>query len=408
MQSLIDRREGTIVGEVLVAGGGVAGVAAAISAARKGCRVILVERSGRLGGTGTHGMLRTICGLYAGGSSEPGETLNPGVTREIAAALLKKSPRRTVQKAGKVFVLPYESADLEQVLGELCRNEQGIEVIRESVAIAVTADCGTIDGILVDQKGMHVTLRTSAVIDCTGSGEIGFLAGAEFDCAPPNEIQMAGYTVRVSGLQGQDQALSIKVPFVLAQAVEHGQLSSSMRFTAFHPGDAPEEGYLKFSTEEQEHPDRETRVRGEVSRAMAILAARLPSFREAVIREASGVLDREGRRIRGEYVLSEEDVLSAKKFSDGVVKNSWPIELWDRTKGPVYRYVPQNDYYEIPFRCLKVKGFHNLLTAGRCISVSHQALGSVRVMGACIALGEAAGRAAAELVRSGQYPAFGK
>jgi hypothetical protein len=133
----------------------------------------------------------------------------------------------------------------------------------------------------------------------------------------------------------------------------------------------------------------------------------LPAFQGASILEASqGVLDREGRRIRGGYVLTEEDVLSARKFPDGVVKNAWPIELWDRKKGTVYKYVPADDYYEIPFRCLTVKGFSNLLTAGRCISVTHEALGSTRVMGTCMALGDAAGRAAAMLAKNGTYPAF--
>ena len=103
-------------------------------------------------------------------------------------------------------------------------------------------------------------------------------------------------------------------------------------------------------------------------------------------------------------MLTKEDVLSARKFPDGVVKNAWPIELWDRTKGTIYKYVPRGEYYEIPFRCLMVSGITNLLTAGRCISVTHEALGSTRVMGTCMALGEQAGKAAAYRVRNGKYP----
>jgi hypothetical protein len=89
-----------------------------------------------------------------------------------------------------------------------------------------------------------------------------------------------------------------------------------------------------------------------------------------------------------------------------MAKNAWPIELWDREKGTVYRYVPPGDHYEIPFRCMTVKGFSNLLTAGRCISVTHEALGSTRVMGTCMALGDIAGQAAAGLVRTGKYPEY--
>jgi hypothetical protein len=103
-------------------------------------------------------------------------------------------------------------------------------------------------------------------------------------------------------------------------------------------------------------------------------------------------------------MLTEEDVLTARKFPDAIVRNAWPVELWDRSKGTLYRYVPRGDYYEIPFRCITVKGISNLLTAGRCISVSHAALGSTRVMGTCMALGDQAGRAAAYYVRNGEYP----
>jgi hypothetical protein len=116
------------------------------------------------------------------------------------------------------------------------------------------------------------------------------------------------------------------------------------------------------------------------------------------------VLEREGRRVRGEYTLTKDDVLLARKFSDGIVKNAWPIELWDRLKGTVYKYVPRGDYYEIPLRCLMVRNIANLLTAGRCISVTHEALGSTRVMGACMALGDQAGKAAAYRVKNGKYP----
>jgi hypothetical protein len=97
-------------------------------------------------------------------------------------------------------------------------------------------------------------------------------------------------------------------------------------------------------------------------------------------------------------------VLLARKFSDGIVKNAWPIELWYRLKGTVYKYVPRGDYYEIPLRCLMVRNIANLLTAGRCISVTHEALGSTRVMGACMALGDQAGKAAAYRVKNGKYP----
>ena len=110
----------------------------------------------------------------------------------------------------------------------------------------------------------------------------------------------------------------------------------------------------------------------------------------------------------GYYQLTVEDILSARIFPDGVVKNAWPVELWDQDRGTVYRYLPEGSCHEIPFRCLTVRGITNLLTAGRCISVTREALGSTRVMGICLALGEQAGKAAAHYAAHGRFPEFGQ
>ena len=393
--------------EVLVAGGGVAGVAAAVAAARAGCRVLLAERGKELGGIGVRGMLRTICGLYLNGATEPEETLNNGLAREFVSLLRSRDPHRKAIRTGKVFVLPYVDAELKQVLESLCRQEKDLTVSLQTAVNSVVAEAGQVTAVTADQQGGGLAIKPRVVIDCTGTGEAAVLAGAGYDLAPPGEIQMAGYTLRLGGLRGQDESLPVKVPFLLAQAVSSGALAPVMRFTTFSSSDEPGEGFLKFSADGTGGPEREERTRVEAARAVSVLAEQLPAFRDAVITVSSqSVLDREGRRIQGEYVLTEDDVLSARKFPDSAARNAWPVELWDRTRGTVYRYVPAGEYYEIPFRCLRVKGFSNLLVAGRCISVSHEALGSTRVMGACMAMGDAVGRAAAELVRNGNYPSF--
>jgi len=216
------------------------------------------------------------------------------------------------------------------------------------------------------------------------------------------KLQLAGYTLLLKGLKDADDTLSIKVPYYLAAAVRKKILSPYLRFTTFTSGDAPDEGYCKMSIDGIDGIDRERRARKDALSVHDYLKNVLPSFKDSYIAGSSShVMDREGRRISGEYTLTEEDVLNAKKFHDGVVKNSWPIEIWDKNKGTIYKYIKHGDYYEIPFRCLKVKGIANLFCAGRCISVSSGALGSIRVMGACIALGEQAGRGAASMVKEG-------
>ncbi len=407
MQPLNAETEATITSDLLVAGGGVAGVAAALSAARAGTRVLLVEKAASLGGIGTLGMLGTICGLYRNGNAEPAETLNPGITAEVAD-VLKKSSGSRMQKIGKVFVLQHAPADLDQVLVVFCRNEPNLTVLLETEVLSVVNKTGSVSEVAIAGPYGRQRVFPRAAIDATGNGNLACMAGAAFELSGPDEIQMAGCSVRLAGIQTGDEGLQIKIPAVLADAVRKNELAPNLRFTTFRPGDAPEEGYLKFSMDGSGDTAREQRMREWSTKAVEILAGRLPAFRNVAIVARSPVLDREGRRIIGRYVLTGEDVSACRKFPDGVVRNSWPIELWDRNKGTVYKYLPDGEYYEIPFRCLRVKDVDNLLTAGRCISVSHEAYASVRVMGCCLALGDVAGRAAAGWIKTGKYPEFDK
>ncbi len=427
--------------DVLVAGGGVAGTLAAVAAARCGARTILVEKEKILGGTGTLGLLQYICGLYLNGGTIPTETLNHGLADEIISILNKFSPQLSVRKIGKVFVLPYLISDLKYALNSLCQQEANLTVLLDTAAVSVVKENGNIVEVAVHYSGRVQKISPKVVIDCTGNGDISAMAGADFELSPPDEIQLAGYNILIKGICAQDGMLPVKVPYYLAQAVKEGVLPPSFRFSTYSPGTVPDEGYLKLSVVNvPPHPDplpicsspinwgtaapinRGTTTlgrgqgEGDAVKAHQYLAGRLSPFRDSYIAETSaGVMEREGRRICGEYTLSEEDVLTGRKFPDGVVKNSWPVEIWDKNKGPVYKYIKSplppfekggvgGDYYEIPFRCLKVKGISNLLCAGRCISVSHAALGSTRVMGICMALGEQAGYAAAHRAKNGSYP----
>jgi hypothetical protein len=350
-------------------------------------------------------MFQYICGLYLNGDTAPTETLNQGIVRELVALLNKRSPQRAMKKIGRVYVQPYSSDDLQSVLASICSAEKNITVLYNTAAVAVTKRSSGIGSIKVKGPDGEQAISPKMVIDCSGSGEIAALAGAEFELSSPEERQLAGFTFHLKGLRGVDDALALKVPYHLAQAVRQGMFSSAVRFTTFSPGDAIGEGYCKMSIDAEEGPGREEQTRKEAAAVHAYLASVIPAFQGSSIDGTSlGVLEREGRRIRGEYTLTKDDVLSARKYSDGIVKNAWPIELWDRLKGTVYKYVPREDYYEIPFRCLTVRNVANLLTAGRCISVTREALGSTRVMGACMALGEQAGKAAAYRVRNGKYP----
>jgi hypothetical protein len=134
-------------------------------------------------------------------------------------------------------------------------------------------------------------------------------------------------------------------------------------------------------------------------RALAVtefLKTMSPFARAFVSHTAPQVGIRESRRVIGRYQLTSEDVLSGRKFEDGVARASWPIELWEEGRlGATSEYLEDGQTYDIPLRCLQARDVTNLFVAGRCMSASHEALGSARVIGTCLATGEAVGKEAA-------------
>lgn len=391
--------------DVLVIGGGVSGTAAALASARSGVNTVLVEKESFPGGAGYSGMFQYICGLYVNGDTFPAKTLNQGIVCEIVSLLNNLSPQRTIKKIGQVYVLPYHREDLRSVFSSLSHREKNLTLFYNATAVSVEKQNDEIVEVMVNRQGTLHRITPRSLIDCSGSGDVSAMAGAQFELSPPEKLQLAGYTVHLKGLTDLGETLAIKVPYYLSRAVSEKILPPYLRFTTFSPGDAPDEGYCKISINGAESVEREQKAKKDALTAHRYLANTIPSFKNSYIAEASSsVMDREGRRVCGDLTLTEEDVLNARKFHDGVVRNSWPIEIWDKNKGTIYKYLKPGEYYEIPFRCLKVKGISNLLCAGRCISVSAEALGSTRVMGTCMALGEQAGLAAAFYVKNGDYP----
>ena len=389
--------------DVLVVGGGVSGVAAAVASARNGVKTVLAEKENFLGGMGYAGLHQYMCGLYLNRDVMPTETLIAGIVREIIGLLNKLSPQKTTKKIGQVYVLPYAREDLAKVFASLCRNERNLTLLFNTTAVSVKNKNKTIVEVALNTPVSKIIPKI--LIDCTGSGVVSAMAGAGFELSSPVKRQLAGFTIHLKGLKECDEMLSIKVPYYLSQATNKKMLPAYLRFTTFSMGDTDDEGFCKINIGGSDNNKREQTIRKDALKMISYLADRLPPFKNAYVANTSlRVLEREGRRICGEYTLTENDVLNARKFRDGVVKNSWPIEIWDKNKGIIYKYVKSGDYYEIPFRCLKVKDIKNLLCAGRCISVTHEALGSTRVMGTCMSLGEQAGLAAAFKAKHGNYP----
>lgn len=382
-----------------------AGVAAAVAASRTGVRTLLVEKSGVIGGTAIKGPIRHICGLYAGGRRKPDDLLNKGFAQEVAERVQALSDKSRIQQMGRVFVLPFRQSVLYAALVEKCAEQNFLKIEFNAGIENVEVVRREVQKVVVRQGGGETIIEAGTVIDCTGNGDIIAQAGALFDLAPPEGRQLAGYGVRLKGIRGPTPSLPLQVQVVLGRAVDAGKLPRLFRYTVFY-FDGNDEGLCKFSALSLLGQGTGKETLEYINVAIETIKAQIPALSLCEVKEiSSGFFEREGRRPHGEYVLTEQDVIGAKKFQDGIVKNSWPIEFWDPESGPSYQYVPDGDYYEIPFRCMKVSGFENMLSSGRCISATSSALSSTRMIGTCLALGEKAGLAAAYRVRKGFFPA---
>jgi 2-polyprenyl-6-methoxyphenol hydroxylase-like FAD-dependent oxidoreductase len=381
--------------DVLVVGFGVAGISAAVRAAREGAHTILIERDGSPGGVAVAGMHRFICGLYANGGDLPDRTLNGGIAAEICSRLERLAPEKRVQRMGRLHVLPFSTRDLVSTLRSLSLDEGELEVFYNTEAVSVEMEQNAVASVAARNQAGELDIIPRSVVDCSGDGIIIQMSGAPYQVTPPSRSQLAGYGFRVKGLQDPDEMLPLRVPYCLTKAVSEEKMPAHLKFTTYTPGDDPDEGYCRLNVPPS-GDDRNERARNDALLVHRHLSRVLDSFKNSSIAEMSPrVVDREGPRSCGEYTLTADDVLKARKFPDGAVRNAWPVELWDQEKGPSHQYLEPGDYHEIPLRCLKPLGISNCWCAGRCISATREALGSTRVIGTCLSLGEEAGREAA-------------
>ena len=429
--------------QVLVVGGGPAGLSAAVAAARNGADTLLVERNGFLGGVGTAGLCTSFMG------SDP--LIIRGFAREIIDRL----------SAYGCYVEGFNSFFDGEIMKYVCNEvatEAGVKLLLDTVIFKALVENGSAKGITVLNKSGHQAILANVVIDTTGDGDVAARAGATFQKGNERgQMQSMTLMFRMGHVDVKrliDFALAHKELFDLGEDVETTGKTFGGRFDndvsildtstdpplvcigSFGPliKEAKEKGELYlphnlgFWVEglwiEDEVLINSTNVVGadgtnadDLSRAwvdsrkqvmslVKFLQTRIPGFEKShLIDTAQNIGVRETRRIEGEYMLTKEDVIEGRRFPDGVVRNSYPIDVTPVSLDKSQIWVkPKKPFYEIPYRCLLPRGIENLLVAGRCMSVTHEALGSTRSMICSMGAGQAAGTAAALAVRDGVRP----
>ena len=393
--------------DVLVVGGGSAGIAAACAAARAGADTLLIERYGFLGGTLTAVTLGGFCGTHAVIDDGRLGRVVGGLYLEVERRLAARDAVRPPKRHGRIVGVPYESATLKLVADELV-DAHGAKVLLHTYAVDAIVDDGRVAAVIVENKGGRGAIVPSIVIDASGDADVAARAGAGFELGRDGETQYGSTMFRLGGVDiAQASSLSREeIRACLEAAVEAGfplprtttgvhinPIEGVVHLNVTKVGDADgkppnlvDPGAL---TQGEQTGRRQVYVYEQVFRKF------VRGFERARVIDIGAMIGiRETRLVHGERTLTEADVRACVKPDDRIACSSWALERHGQGRATTWEFLPDAEWYGIPYGCLVVRGFDNLLVAGRNLSASHAAQASARVAGPCIAMGEAAGIAA--------------
>ena len=398
--------------DVIVAGGGPAGVSAAVSAARMGAKTALIERYGILGGMLTSGLVNPVLGSVA-----------PGTAYQEIMDLMGKECSAT--RNGREM-----SVDPEQAKYRLLKlaADAGVSVYLQTPVVDVVKDGSRVRGLVVGTQEGLKTLTAHALVDATGDGFVAARAGAEYQVGRDSDGFCQPITTEFV-LDNVDEARAITCwggtdPVTLPggkrysvfcqEAHDRGELPENVTIVRLHrtlyPGErsvnATQANGLNTLTPEGVVRGELT-LRGQIDQVVAFLRNNIPGYESCRVKASGSSLGvRESRRIMGNYVLEDADVEQGRRQKDVVVHQAWfLIDIHNPAGGgQAEGHSQAAKPYDIPYRCLLPRGVEGLLTCGRCISGTHRAHASYRVMSICMATGQAAGAAAALSAREGLTP----
>ena len=403
--------------DVLVCGGGSAGMTAAIAAARTGAATTLVERYGFPGGISTQ-VLDTFYGFYLPGQADSGERperVVGGIPWEIASALLASGAAiERPNSYGAGTGVTYDPTALK-VLWERTALDAGVRLLYHAFVCGALAGGDRLHGVRVATKAGLLEIRARVVVDATGDGDVAAWAGAPFEKAGASGESQAMTTTFSMINVDVDRAKAVRQPELqrlMAEAIEAGY-DLPRREGSVHVTPLPGTMVTNMTrvagldpTDPEDLTRAEVEGRRQAMEYARFLTDRVPGYEDAVIGGVSNQIGvRETRRIHGHYRLAREDVLEARDHPDGIARCGAPIEAHSAGKGDTrWEYLPAGRTYAIPYRCLVPRQIDNLLVAGRCLSATYDAHASVRSMAQCMAMGQAAGTAAALALRTATKP----
>jgi hypothetical protein len=404
--------------DVVVVGGGPAGIMAASAAARAGCSTLLIERYGFLGGAGTAGGLSTFCGLHARTYGADVRVIR-GLADELLDRLGKlnglNAPHLTIADgiAAQAFdISAYKIAADELVTGS------GARILFHAMAVGALMRSRTeIEAVLIESKSGRQAVRGRFFIDASGDGDLAAWAGVPWEKAPPIDGMM--YPSLMFRINGVDVGRAGPAPWrTVERLMDEAERAGTHTFPRKKPIVRPQRNPLEWranltqlrtadggaidGTDVDQLTLGELAGRQQALDAFTFIRDRTPGFEDSYIVDIAPQIGiRETRRIIGAYQLTEDDVLGCADFDDTIGVNGWPVEA--HVAGTVeFRWQrEERGFNQLPFRIMVPPATGNLYVAGRCASMTHGAQSAARVTGPCFVMGEAAGVAAGMALSAG-------
>ncbi len=407
--------------DVCVVGAGSAGSSAAIAAARRGASVLLIDRLPFLGGTST-AVLDTFYGFYTPGSEA--RKVIGGVGDDVVAELRRLGPvieRPNTYGAGTGVTYLAEHL---KVAWEGLVTDAGARVLLHALLQAVEVRDGRVSGVVVATRAGLARVTATVFVDASGDADLCAFAGFGYETAGElDPAQTLTTTFRMANVDLERRRSITKVAFhqLMAEAAESGGYDLPRREGSDHPTPVDgvtatvmtrldsyrrdPDGRVVNATDPWFLTEAEMAGRRQALEYVRFLVDRVPGYEHAsLVALGTQIGVRETRRVYGDARLTRHDVLAARSFDDSIGLCGAPIEDHQAGAGTTWQYLPDGETVGIPYRTLVVRDAANVLVAGRCFSATHDAHASVRSMAQCMAMGQAAGTAAAAAVTRRRDP----
>ena len=414
-----------IATEVLVVGGGAAGVATAIIAARAGLTVTLLERYGFCGGGAVAGMSGTICGMFLASDAADArpQQLVHGFADEFARRMTAAGGLTAPVRYGKTFSLVHDPLVWRNVADAMLA-EAGVRVMFHVMATeALVEGSERIAGVQAYTKQGKFRIDADLTVDASGDADIVAMAGLSTTMGDRGVVQNPTMIFRIQGVDvprfleahGPDSIMDETVSRKIVELNTSGAYKLPRAKVFLFPTPRPGEllcnctrilgadGRELNSIFVRDFTEAEIEGRRQVAEYARFFRHHLAGCEHSFVNDTGvqvGV--RQSRQIEGVRTLSNRDVVAGTKFESGIARSAWPIELHAGAKPRLSWLI--DDYYEIPYECFVPIRGESLLAAGRCLSAEHEAMASARVTAQCFSYGHAIGHAAAMAVRERVAP----